>query len=167
MTGISKLAEEFANQLRNLTGKRCWAVYAGESTGSDVDMAFGKKIPRTVPLLNPHLTDEQRYYDAEMSLFIECTWRLDREGEVVCGSIDSNLEEGPMLAGLKSVVGKTVESVKIETPVFDLTVRLSGNLVLKIFCDQTSGEDDNYSIHVQDKVYIVGPRGVIRCEAGR
>lgn len=167
MTPRSGLAEEFTSELRQLIGKPYWSFCGGENTGSDIDLGFGRKIPRTVPLLNPYLTEEQKYYDAEIALFIKCAWRLDSEDEVICGSTDSNIVGGPMLTGLSSIVGRAVESVKIERPGFDLTLRFEGELVLRIFCDQTNLEDDydNYSLHLTDKVYVVGARGCISCEA--
>jgi len=167
MSSRSGLAEDLLTQLRSLIGKPCWAFYAGESTGPDVIFDFGRKIPRTVPLLNRHLTEEQRYYEGEVSLYITCAWRLDSESEVICGSTDSAAEDGPMVRGLRALVGRTVESTEIVTPGFDLTLRFNGNLALKIFSDQTNLEDeyDNYSVHLKKhKIYIVGVRGRIRCE---
>ncbi len=71
-----------------------------------------------------------------------------------------------MLVGLYSLMGKTIEAVKLERPAFDLGLRFSDELVLKIFCDQTNLENDdsNYSLHMKDKIYIVGPRDRIRFE---
>jgi len=167
MTSRSELAEDFLNKLGSLIGKPCWSFCGGENTGSDIDLGFGRKIPRIVRLLNPYLTEEQKYYDAEIVLFIKCAWRLDSGDAVICGSTDSNIVGGPMLTGLRSIVWMAVESVKIERPAFDLTVRFKGDLMLRISCDQTNVEDDydNYSLHLTDKVYVVGARGRISCEA--
>ncbi len=166
MTRGNELRDEYTNELRGLIGKPCWAFYAGPSTASAVDLHFGKKIPRAIPLLNPHLSEQERFYDGEISLFFECAWRLDSEGEVICGSTDSSENDGPMQRGLGLIVGRAVKSVKAELPACDLTVRFDGDIVLKVFCDQTNLEEgyDNYSLHVKDKIYIVGPRGRIRCE---
>ena len=159
--------EEFIRNMSDLKSKSCWSFYAGPSTGSHVDFDFGKKVPRAVPLLgNPTLTHNQRFYEGEMSLFVQCAWRLDSVDAVICGSTDSNEKGGAMLAGLQSVIGKTVEDVVIAEPSFDLTLRFRGDLSLKIFCDQTNLEDDdpNYMLHTKDRIYVVGPRSRIRLE---
>ncbi len=164
---MDELKGEFVGRLMSLKGKECWSFYAGPSTGSHVDFDFGKKLPRVVPLLgNPNLTEDQKFYEGEVSLFIQCAWRLDSHDEVVCGSTDSSEKEGPMLVGLESIIGRMVEDVEIVGPAFDLTVTLRDDLSLKVFCDQTNLEDDehNYSLHTRDKIYIVGPRHRIRFE---
>ncbi len=166
MIDTGRLREEFLQEVRVLIGKPCWAFYAGPSTGSIVSFDFGEKIPRRVPLLNPKLSEDERYHFGEVSLFIECAWRLDSSDTVICGSTDSNDNEGPMQRGLELIVGRTVKSVKVEPPACDLTIGLDGNFTLKVFCDQTNVEEgyDNYSLHVKDRIYIVGPRGRIRYE---
>ena len=161
------LVEEFLGSLMDLRGKSCWSFYAGPSTGSNVDFDFGRKLPRTVPLLgNPNLTDDQKFYAGEMSLFVQCGWRLDSSREVICGSTDSSEKDGPLLLGLQAMVGTMVERVNVAGPAFDLVLSLSGDLFLKVFCDQTSLEegDANYSLHMRQRIYIVGPRGRVHCE---
>jgi hypothetical protein len=162
-----ELAEEFVRRLMDLRGKPCWSFYAGPSTGSHVDFDFGRKVPRVVPMLgNRNLTDDQKFHEGEMSLFIECAWRLDSDEEVICGSTDSNEKGGPMLIGLQSVLNRVVEDVDLRKPAFDLTLRFRGDLSLRVFCDQTNLEDDdsNYTFHAKDRIYIVGSRGRIRFE---
>jgi len=161
------LAEEFVGRLMDLRGKPCWSFYAGPSTGSHVDFDFGRKLPRAVPILgNPNLTEDQKFYASEVSLFVQCGWRLDSSQEVICGSTDSNEKNGPMLLGLQAIIGATVQQVKIARPAFDLILAFSGDLFLKVFCDQTNLEDDdpNYTLHTKDRIYIVGARGRVHFE---
>lgn len=164
---MGDLAEEFVGRLMDLRGKPCWSFYAGPSTGSHVDFDFGQKLSRVVPLLgNANLTEDQKFYHGEVSLFIQCAWRLDSNDEVICGSTDSNEKDGPMLVGLQSMMNKTVENLEIARPAFDLTLEFRGGLFLKVFCDQTNVEDDdpNYTLHTKDRIYIVGPKGQISFE---
>jgi len=167
MTNQDRLEEEFENELKRLIGKPCLSIYAGESTGPDVLIDFGKKMPRTIPVLNPKLTEEERYYEGEVSLFIRCAWRVDTKREVICGSTDSAVEDGPMITGLGVLLQRTVESIQVRLPGLDLTVKFNGSLELRIFCDQTDLENeyDNYSFTLKkNKIYIVGPRGRLRYE---
>ncbi len=162
-----ELAEEFVRRLTDLQGKSCWSLYASPSTGSHVDFDFGRKLPRVIPMLgNPNLTEDQKFYESEVSLFVQCAWRLDSAKEVICGSTDSNEKNGPMLLGLQAMIGTTVERVTIATPAFDLILTLGGDLSLKVFCDQTNleGDDSNYTLHTKDRIYIVGARGRLHCE---
>jgi hypothetical protein len=163
-----ELSEEFVRMLMDLRGKLCWSFYAGPSTGSDIDLDFGRKLPRIVPMLgNQNLTEDQKFYESELSLFVQCAWRLDSGKEVVCGSTDANGRNGPMVAGLQAMIGSTVERVAIQSPAFDLTLMFRDGLYLKVFCDQTNVEegDSNYSLHTRDRIYIVGPRGRVRIES--
>lgn len=169
MTAIDDLSGEFKQQIHSLVGQPCWSVVAGEGTGSIIALDFGKKIPRVVPLTNLHLTEDQRYFKAEMSLFIECAWRLDSHNGVICGSSDSDVNDGPMVRGLALIVDQKVGSVELAEPFWDLTIRFTGDLLLKIFCDQTNVEEEvsNYSLHLEDKLYTVGPRGKLDCGGRR
>src|SRR4051812_10034701 len=95
----SALLAELREVLDNLVGKACWNIAAGINTGSHVSFDFGKKVRRVKPLKNPRISQELRQYTGEVSLFVTCSWRLDSEVEVLCGSEDDNSEEGPMLHG--------------------------------------------------------------------
>ena len=165
MTVIDLLSEEFKQQMYALASQACWSVAAGEGTGSVIGLDFGKKIPRVVPLTNLHLTEDQRYYKAEMSLFIECAWRLDSRNEVICGSSDSDANDGPMVRGLALVVDQKVVSIELSELSWDVTIKFTGDLFLKVFCDQTNVEEEvsNYSLHLEDRIYTVGPRGKLNC----
>src|SRR5215470_3432642 len=137
MTSAADLGAEFDDRLNRLVGKPCWAIYAGKTTGSHVDIHFGQKIPRTIPLLGDHLTQDQRFHEAEIALYITCAWRLDGESEVICGAAEAISEDGQTSAGLDVLVGKRVESVQLYEPALDLTISFEGSALLKIFCDQT------------------------------
>ncbi len=166
MSDQRRLLEDLTESLQALIAKKCSRFYAGPSTGSDIDLHFGIETTICVPVSRPSLPEGLKLAQGEISLFIECAWRLDSETEVICGSTDSNDNDGPMQRGLALVVGRVVKSVKVELPAGDLTVRFSGDIALGVFCDQTNLEEgnDNYSLHVKDRIFIVGPRGRIRSE---
>ena len=166
MSKQCRLPEDLAESLKGLIAKECSGFYAGPVTGPDIDLHFGRKTTIVVPVSRPSLPEGLKLAQGEISLFIECAWRLDSEREVICGSTDSNENDGPMQRGLALIVGRAVKSVKVELPAGDLTVRFDGDIALRVFCDQTNLEEgnDNYSLHVKDRIYIVGPRGRLRYE---
>jgi len=160
-----RLAREFALTLKSLVGKRCWGVSAGEGTGSVFVLDFGRQIPRDKPIANPHLTPEQRRYTGELSLMVWSAWRIDAKHTVVCGWNDSSRNDGPMVRGLKSLVGRSVKSVSFDRPAFDLEVRFQERC-LRLFCDQTKHRRgyENYWLTLSSpkRSYVVGPRGRLR-----
>ncbi len=90
---------------------------------------------------------------------------MDSDKEVICGSTDSNENDGPMVNGLKNLVDRKVESVDISIPFFDLSLKFDGPLWLKIFCDQTNTDEyENYLFFTPDKTYTVEARSVLTCE---
>ena len=157
---------EFVKGINRLIGQECWGFAAGEGTGSSVSLDIGRKVLRKEPLKNPHLTSEQRKYDSEFDLFIQCAWRIESKTQVICGAWDDNAEDGVMIKGLQGLVGSTVDSIKVSKPALDLVLNFNNGLALRIFCDQTNQAemDDNYSVFFPDVVYIVGNRSQLRRE---
>ena len=147
--------------LRQLINKKCWECAASPITGSEFSLHFGKKVPFQMPANLPKDIESE----GEFILFIRtAAWRLDRQAGVVCSSQDSPQNDGPMLKGLHQIVGRKIRSIKLLNFACDLQVNLSGGLVLRIFCNQTSvGEySSNYSVHAPTKVYGVEGSGKIK-----
>jgi len=149
-----------------LVGECCWLVSAGAGTGSVLNLGFGRKLRRSVPLTNPKLPQEARENDAEYSLFIESVWRLDQGDRVVCGAWDDNRADGPMLRGLARLSGRTVVAVRARQPGLDLELDFENGLRLTVFCDRVNEDegDDNYSVFTTEEVLTVGPRSALRSE---
>jgi hypothetical protein len=147
-------------------GQPCWSFAAGAGTGSHLHLDFGRKIPRAVPLTNPHLDPEARANDAEFALYLECVWRLDEAAGVVCGAWDDNAAGGPMLRGLARLPGLRVVQANVRQPGLDLDLEFEQALRLTVFCDQVNvlDEADNYSFFTPQGVLIVGTRSVPRLE---
>jgi hypothetical protein len=164
--GVSVMVKDFISTLQHLVGKNCWGFVAGEGTGSVVALDFGDRVKRDRPLKNPHLTREQRENSAELSLLVQCAWRLDSPEQVICSAWDSNVADGPMLAGLQRVVGKNVYSVVVDVVSLDLTLRFDAGLCLKIFCDRVNvdEDEDNYSFYTPTRTFAVGARSHLSIE---
>jgi hypothetical protein len=161
------LRREFQECVRNLVGVKCWGVVAGSGTGSVISLQLGKKIRRKVEFTNPYLSREQRRFDPEVEIFVESAWRLDSPSQVVCGCWDDNRAEGPMKRGLGELVGKVISKAHVDKPGLDLTLAFGEDHKLRVFCDQVNELDarDNYSIHLQQAVLVVGTRSRLRKEA--
>jgi hypothetical protein len=167
MAPIPTIKDAFFDRLRKLVGRKCWGFVAGSGTGSMVALDFGGRVPRRQRLQNSCLTSEQQRFTGEYSLFVSCSWRLDGHDTVLCGCEDSNVEGGPMLTGLRSLVGQMVIAVEISPQGCDLVFVFGNGLSLRVFCEHTDNEeqDDNYSFFVPGLVYTVGCRSVLTVEA--
>jgi hypothetical protein len=162
-TGASTV---FVAHLKRLVGKECWGVIAGPGTGSTVHLSFGDRIPRIRPVRNEMLREDERRYEGELDLFIECAWRLERDAGVLCGSGDDGSNDGPMVQGLSHVITRVVTGTEVGEPVPDLIIQFDQGLCLRVFCDQAgaTGRDDDYSLRVGDTIYGMSARGVVEVE---
>lgn len=156
-----ELINTFISASINLIGKKCWGIIAGAGTGSNIVIDFGGKKRRKGLLKNDKLSDVQKEYEGEFSLYITCTWRLETEHKIICGSNDPNRDGGPMLKGLKEIIDREVTSLDIITPSLDVSLNLSGGYKLKVFCDETNEEEafDNYSFFMPDIIFTVIYKG--------
>lgn len=161
------LQHALVGYLTSLQGKECWGFIAGAGSGSMVTFDFGGRVPRRKPALNPNLTDEQRNFIGEITLFIQdAAWRIDSENGVLCGSTTWNDLAGPFGDGLRKIVGCRVQGIAVSRPGMDLSIEFDKGLRLKVFCNQTNAEDDgvNYSLHLNTKVYVVGINSSVTIE---
>lgn len=146
-------------------GKHCWAFAAGTGTGYQVTLEFGEPIPRQYPLKNPTLPMRQRQSAGELTLFIQCAWRIDAADVVVGGSGDANFDVQRMRNSLQRLIGDKVRTVQLSEPGLDLHLSFENSLMLSIFCDQTNEESlGNYSIHTQNDVVAVGAQSAVFLE---
>ena len=159
------LLDEFAHSLHMLQGQRCCFV-GGPSAGTFINLDFGDEVLRNVPVKNPSLPERQRWYQGTFILFIQCVWRIDSEGEILCGCWDDIGQDAPPRRHFTSLAGQKVTGVEIATPGLDLAIRFGNSYVLRIFCDQVNELDDysNYSLFTPAKVYTVGCRSKLRFE---
>lgn len=142
---------DFGDELRRLEGLECWGVAAGEAGGSYVTLHFGQKIERA----------------KEIALSVQnCAWRLDAD-EMICSSKSPSHNEGPMVRGLRLLVGQRVIGVTMTPPVHDLVVEFSGGSRLRLFCDcfDLEQDGDNYSFHSDRGVSVVRAGGMLVFES--
>lgn len=143
---------------------KVWAILMDPATGSSVSIHMGLPRRRAIALTNPRLTEQQRLYEGELGLLIECPWRVESTDVPICSWSDDSVTD-PLETGLVEVLlDKTVETLEVTPPAMDLRLRLEGGLLLTVFCDAVASIEDNYSIFTADHVYIVGPRAQVRRE---
>jgi len=163
------ILDDFLNELRKLRDAECWAVAAGEGTGSRITLHCGRKIERGRSLTNPNVSEALRQFKGEFVVFVQdCAWRLNAD-KVICTSKTPNNNDGPMVAGLHSLVGQQIVAVTASPPVYDLMIEFSGASKLHLFCDCFDQERDggNYSFHSANQVFVVGAGGVLTLESRR
>jgi hypothetical protein len=158
--------EELKSAILRLRGMTCWSVVAGRGSGSQVKLDFGQRLPRRIPVRNPVLREDQRIYEGEFDLFVQCAWRLEHNRNVLCTSTSDDRTDGPMIAGLYQLTNQVVIGVGISEPVPDLVIQFSDEFVFRLFCDQTGLEDggDNYSFRFGEAILAVDSHGTISYE---
>jgi hypothetical protein len=151
--------------LERIVGEECWAIIAGPGTGSVILLDLGAKLPRDVELKNPHLSEDERKFEAPYSMHIWCSWRVEVEGRVV-GSAIALPEEGWWeRSGLAHVKGHHLTSFELSTPIPDLRLQF-GEATLSMFAD-TLSEDDNdfaFTVRTRDGTYVVFANGDLQRE---
>ncbi|WP_308986804.1 hypothetical protein [Thalassobacterium sedimentorum] len=161
------MKNEMLKAINILHGEECWSCVAGKGTGSIFSLQFGDRVPRVRALNNPHLTEEEKNFDSDMSIMVWSSWNLKRQGAIICNSESNNANDGPMVQGLKELIGKKVESIHAEDPTEQIALSFEGGYDLKIFCDgfQTYGSDsENYTLFLPEVSYSATTDGNIERE---
>lgn len=147
-----------------LRGKAAWDVNTETGVYESVirlDLGWRRKVG--VPATG---TFRQRdRYEGEFVLFIECAWRFELDGKIVCGSRSDEELEGEVSQGIRPLVGWPITDVTVDSESLDLVLTFgSENGRLVVFCDAVDPDDetDNYSVTVDDATLVVGPKSEVR-----
>lgn len=68
--------------------------------------------------------------EAEKTITVDGAWRVERGNEIIAGSADPDEERTEMLAAL---VGSSLERFEVVRPGYDLSLFLSGSIVVRCF----------------------------------
>lgn len=137
-----------------------WSFVGGN--GSRISLDFGKRILRPHPLTNEKLTEEQRRYEAERFLFVECPWTLTRRGQVVCSWADDYEFVDESFAPL---IGSTVRDAGVDGTTGRLEITFANDAQLSVVNDQVEVGLDGYSVFTSDEVLIIDAAGQVTSES--
>jgi hypothetical protein len=155
------VARRFSTELDAVRGRKCWAVYYGESTGAVIQVHFEQKILRVEPLLNPNLSEDERRFDGEYALYISCAWRLDDNQNILFSSGNALSHPEGLAVALEQLVGQQLVGVEASPPGWDATLTFDSGLRLRVFCDQPN-DQDNYDLFTAAEVFaVMGRKGVV------
>jgi hypothetical protein len=127
-----------------LLGKRCCRQRVGR--GRSLSVGFGEKVPH----LKTKAVDPF-YGEWEIGTY-RSAWRIVRDGEVVCGSLDVVDSIDELDGRLQGVPLGAVIAVEAPSK-FDLRVRLDGGVFIDFVC--ASAEDDEmFHVFGPDSLYV-------------
>lgn len=163
---MTSLDRAFMPPFQILTGLPCWAFAAGEGTGSQVSLHFGRKLPRLRAIDNPALQAELRTHEGEAVLFVECQWLLKENNRTVFDSRAESAQENRMLRSLELLPGASVSQIEVKWPLTGVMLSFDNQTTLEISADAPKRDDahDNFSLGVGQLNFIVGPQLHVRIE---
>jgi hypothetical protein len=122
----AEIANEVSEQIRTLVGREVRGLGNGCERCDILVLQFSNMTPP--------------YSSGEYALFVDCAWRLEREGNVLAGSHDRAPNKGhaSILSGQKLVLARVLP------PALDVTLQFSGGIVLHLFttCNDVTVEDE-------------------------
>jgi|GEM_PF-3124052 len=151
---IPKKANE-ANELQiflnQLVGQKVLQTSSGDFTGSIFTIDLGESL----------ITGERNgleWSEGKCGFMVWCAWRLyDSMSErIITNWNERSGENQPLTLGLKSLVGRKITKIRL-SQFFDLEISFDGNVVLSIFCDLVSNEEDsNWYCWIAEKQVDIG-----------
>jgi hypothetical protein len=102
----------------------------------------------------------------EFGFYIRCMWRLEL-GDLVVAS--SGSEESEAVSAIESLIGKSLNGIRVVRPAWDLTLDFSGEWRLRAFADQSHTADPlmkNWHARVRGVRVYAGPGALLEVERG-
>jgi hypothetical protein len=159
-----QIPDELNRPIRSLQGLECWEASCGGAAGSTFQLALGEKVPLPVPSKETKHSGTFPQWEGQASILVWCAWRLDSlEGPLT--SWDDT--EQSIKAGLTRLVGARIDSLEILPPAWDMNIKFSNALFLRIFCDHVPGEpsfDGNWDLRIENVTIAIGPGVKYRVE---
>jgi len=143
-----------------LLSQRCWAVVAGNGTGAQVSLHFGRKLTRSRVIDNPEIIPELRTHLGEAILFIECKWSLSSKGKTL---FDSEAEEDSnekMERSVTRLLGASVRQVEVTMPPKRIAFTFDNGTVLTLDADEQQESNDlhdNFTFSFGYYSFVIGP----------
>src|SRR5438876_877535 len=105
------LAAKLLDVLGSLKGREVFYVYCGVSTGSVLDIHFTPTKRRSKALENTFLSQLHRENMGTVSLFVECSWRLQVGNRIVAASGDVVDDVEDVFLAVRQLEGMSVTKV--------------------------------------------------------
>lgn len=135
-----------------LMGKKCWSVIGGGATGSMLYFHIGRQMARDKPLRNPTLTETERKFTGEFSIFIQnAHWEIFRAAESIADCTDDNNPGGRMLSGVDLLIGNEVIDYRYSSDSSNFTVSFLHGFSLVVYCDDICTDATCYSLIKNDE----------------
>lgn len=150
----------FQKTLNLLIGKVCWAVSAGEPSGSTIFLNIGEKIKLDKPINNKKLKYGLNKYDGEYVIGIFCEWRLQKKNKPITGSCEPNTPNGPLIKGLKIIVNKKITNIKLTDDCGDINIYFN-DIYLKVFCNYTGNASKEYCFQDETNWELVSKNKIL------
>lgn len=143
--------------LESLVGREVFCIYCGVSTGSVLDIHFTPVKLRQNALRNMHFDLYHREYMGTISLFVECTWRIQADAKILAGSGDVTSEVEDVFHIVRQL--ENVSVTKVIPPalgqVLDFTLCFQNGVQLSVFCDTGISSHDSYTVFDADSSMTV------------
>jgi hypothetical protein len=160
----TKIPDELDSLIRSLQGLDCWEVSCGGAAGSTFQLALGERVPLPIPLKKTKHSDTFPQFEGQANILVWCAWRLDGSDGPLTSWDDTKQS---VEAGLTTLVGSRINSIEIIPPAWDMNIRFSNSLCLRVFCDHVPGEpsfDGNWDVRNEHMTIAVGPGAKCRVE---
>ena len=151
------LRDKLINLLESLTDRKVFCIYCGKSTGSVLDIHFTPTKLRRKAIDNPFISQRHREYMGTISLFVECTWRLQFNGKILAAASDKTADAEDVFHTVEQL--ENVAVTKVVLPgldhVLDFTLCFQNGLMFTVFCDTGVSSRDSYTIFDGDSYLTV------------
>jgi hypothetical protein len=148
--------QEISDEIKSNLLKNCWYVSTGGSAGTTFKLILGGKVLRNELLKNPAHSYEYQRFEGEVSLLVWCSWRLEKDGNVITGR-DDETEKATRILG--ELADRQIIEVQVDYPGWDLHLLFSGGYRLNIFCDLIHKEEDlnlgNWELFLSEKIIAI------------
>jgi hypothetical protein len=142
---------EIQAKMRDILGQKAWGVTIGQ--GSFVTIEFGQPAPPAK--INGAIHGEWHLW------LYGCAWRLEQEERIITASEDNRSK---IVAAIQCIEGQALQTFELQTPALDAVVTFEGNIVLRLFSNNTE-DMDSWMLFTPEKVITVGPAGQWSYEA--
>ncbi|MDR1963128.1 MAG: hypothetical protein LBQ50_05070 [Planctomycetaceae bacterium] len=146
------MVNQFFSNINTIINEKCWQV--SNSILGTIRLKFGGAI-------TSNLGRAGFCYAGQYDVLIWCQWRLD-DGNVSLCSWDNAHEV--IMNIVSCLVGDTLTSIEIISPLGDAVFTFSSGKILRIFCNEIQDSDNslNWSFGLMDDEYYIGLNGKLK-----